>query len=86
MADCAPPFARPAFRDTFSRFFLFLFVWFASSEAGAGVASGAATADTVTVTSGAMRIASAVAACNGALGYPGLPRAVVAGGRFTFGG
>ena len=25
MADCAPPFARPAFRDTFSRFFLFLF-------------------------------------------------------------
>ena len=25
MADCAPPFARPAFRNTFSRFFLFLF-------------------------------------------------------------
>ena len=57
MADCAPPFARPAFRNTFSRFFLFLF---ASS--------------------------AAVAAYDGALGYPGLPRALGAGGRFTFGG
>ena len=57
MADCAPPFARPAFRNTFSRFFLFLFA-----------------------------PSAAVAAYDSALGYPGLPRTVVAGGRFTFGG
>ncbi len=57
MADCAPPFARPAFRNTFSRYFLFLF---ASS--------------------------AAAAAYDSALGYRGLPRAVGAGGRFTFGG
>ena len=58
MADCAPPFARPAFRNTFSRFFLFLFVL----------------------------SPAAVAAYDSALGYPGLPRATGAGGRFTFGG
>ena len=61
MADCAPPFARPAFRNTFSRFFLFLF----ASRAAA---------------------AAPAAAYDSALGYPRLPRAIGAGGRFTLGG
>lgn len=61
MADCAPPFARPALRNTFSRCFLFLFAL------SAAVAAPAAVYDS-------------------APGCPGLPRAIVAGGRFTFGG
>ena len=54
-----PPFTRPAFRNTFPRFFLFLFT----------------------------RIDNATGAVyDKAPSYPGPPRAVVAAGRFTFGG